>query len=281
MSILKGNDVADKIKNEMKVVISEIKDKGITPTLGIIRMGQRPDDIAYEKGIIKNCESVGIKSEVFQIDREAPMEELTELLEKVNKDKNIHGILVFRPLPKQIDIERIRNIIEPEKDIDCMSPINFEKVFEGNLDGLVPCTPKAVVEILKHYDYNLRGANVAVINASLVVGRPLSMMLLEEGATPTICHSKTRDLPKITSKSDVVVTAVGRAKMFGEEYFTKDSVVIDVGINDDGEGGICGDVVYERVKEKVKGITPVPGGVGTVTTAILLSQVVKACKETL
>jgi len=143
----------------------------------------------------------------------------------------------------------------------------------------IPCTPKAVVEILKYYEVPLVGANIAVVNSSLVVGRPLSMMLLSEGSTPTICHSKTRELPEITSKSDIVVTAVGRAKMFGGEYFTKDSIVIDVGINDDDEGGICGDTDYEDVKDKVKGITPVPGGVGTVTTAILLSHVVKACEQ--
>ncbi|MTI49209.1 bifunctional 5,10-methylenetetrahydrofolate dehydrogenase/5,10-methenyltetrahydrofolate cyclohydrolase [Sporosalibacterium faouarense] len=277
-NILKGEPVADKIKENMKLLIDKLNKKNIVPTLGIIRMGNRADDIAYEKGIVKNCESVGIKVKVYEIDRDASMDKMRKLMLQVNKDKNIHGILVFRPLPEQIDVEEIRNLINPAKDIDCMNPINLEKVFEGNLDGFVPCTPMAVMEILKYYKYELRGSDVAVINASLVVGRPLSMMLLGEKATPTICHSKTKNLKEITSKSDIVVTAVGRAKMFGEDYFSTKSVVIDVGISDDGNGGICGDSNYDEVKDKVKGITPVPGGVGSVTTAILLSHVVKACE---
>lgn len=278
-NVLKGKPVADRIKADMRRSISEMNKKGIKPTLGIIRMGKRPDDIAYEKGIIKNCHTVGIEVKVYELDIKSSMEVLKDLLEEVNSDKNIHGILVFRPLPEHIDIEEIRNMISPEKDIDCMNPINLEKVFEGNLNGFVPCTPKAVIEILKHYDFQLQGSNVAVVNSSLVVGRPLSMMLLEEKATPTICHSKTKNLHEISSKADVVVTAVGKARLFGEKYFTSDSILIDVGINDDGNGSICGDVDYDEVIGKVKGITPVPGGVGSVTTAILLSHVVKACEH--
>ncbi len=277
--ILKGQPVVQKIKNKIKEDVYELKQKGLKPTLGIIRMGERPDDIAYEKGILKNCISVGIGSKVFEIDRKASMNELTKLITRVNEDINIHGILIFRPLPDHIDVEIIRTLISPQKDIDCMNPINLEKVFKGDMDGLVPCTPKAVIEILKHYDYSLLGSNVAVINSSLVVGRPLSMMLLGEKATPTICHSKTRELQKITSSSDIVVTAVGKAKLFGAEYFSEKNIVIDVGINDDGEGSICGDVDYYKVENKVKAITPVPGGVGSVTTAILLSHVIKSCKN--
>lgn len=277
--ILKGQPVVQKIKNKIKEDVYELKQKGLKPTLGIIRMGERPDDIAYEKGILKNCISVGIGSKVFEIDRKASMNELTKLITRVNEDINIHGILIFRPLPDHIDVEIIRTLISPQKDIDCMNPINLEKVFKGDMDGLVPCTPKAVIEILKHYDYSLLGSNVAVINSSLVVGRPLSMMLLGEKATPTICHSKTRELQKITSSSDIVVTAVGKAKLFGAEYFIEKNIVIDVGINDDGEGSICGDVDYYKVENKVKAITPVPGGVGSVTTAILLSHVIKSCKN--
>lgn len=277
--VLKGKAVADEIKAKVKAEVSSLRERGITPTVGIVRMGSRPDDIAYERGILKNCQSVDIESKVYEVDVNTPMDEFVKLIEEINEDKNVHGILIFRPLPQQIDEEKIRHIINPDKDIDCMSPLNLEKVFEGDMSGFVPCTPKAVVEILKHYNVPLVGANVAVVNSSLVVGRPLSMMLLGEKATPTICHSKTKDLQSITAKSDVVVTAVGRSKMFNEGYFSSNNVVIDVGINDDGNGGICGDVDYDNVLEKVKAITPVPGGVGSVTTSILLHHVVVACKK--
>lgn len=278
-SILMGRPVAREIKDNIKTDIAELKKKNIVPTLGIVRMGARPDDLAYEKSIIDNCVKLGIGYRVFELDRKAQMEEFVQLLEEVNNDSNIHGILIFRPLPEQIDIDIVKNMISADKDIDCMNPVNLQKVFEGDLNGLVPCTPKAVVEMLKYYDYELEGANVAVVNASLVVGRPLSMMLLEEKATPTICHSMTKNLSEITSKSDIVVTAVGKAKLFGTEYFNTRNVVIDVGINDDEDGGICGDVDYDEVEKKVEAITPVPGGVGSVTTSILLSHVVKACKK--
>ncbi len=278
-SILMGRPVAKEIKDNIKVDIAELKKKKIVPTLGIIRMGERADDLAYENSIIDNCEALGIGYKVFELDREDSMDKFTELLDTVNNDDNIHGILIFRPLPAQIDIDIVKNTINPDKDIDCMNPLNLQKVFTGDLDGFIPCTPKAVIEILKYYNYDLKGANVAVINSSLVVGRPLSMMLLEEKATPTICHSKTKDLMKITSSSDIVVTAIGKAKFFGSDYFNDTNVVIDVGINNDEDGGICGDIDYDEVEKIVKAITPVPGGVGSVTTSILLSHVIKACQK--
>ncbi|KNF09269.1 5,10-methylene-tetrahydrofolate dehydrogenase/methenyl tetrahydrofolate cyclohydrolase FolD [Gottschalkia purinilytica] len=279
-TVLKGNEVAKALKEKMRVEVKDLREKNIIPKVGIIRMGDRPDDIAYEKGVIKSCGTVDIDSEVFQIPAESSMEELINLVKKLNNDDNIHGILIFRPLPDHIDTEIIENLIDPNKDIDCMNPINLEKVFEGEMDGFVPCTPKAVVEILKYYNIiPLEGANIAVVNRSMVVGKPLSMMLLEERSTVTICHSRTKELPKITSQSDIVVAATGRAKMFGPEYFSEDNIVIDVGINDDGNGGICGDVDYDNVADKVKAITPVPGGVGSVTTTILLNHVLISCKR--
>jgi len=277
--ILKGVPAAKAIKENIKKEVKDLKLKNIVPTLAIIRMGNRPDDIAYENSIIKNCKNVDIESKVFSVDENTPMEEFTSLIEKVNKDDSIHGVLIFRPLPSQINYEIIKNLIDPRKDIDCMNPINLEKVFEGNMEGFVPCTPKAVVEILKYYNVPLEGANVAIINRSMVVGRPLSMMLLGKKSTVTICHSKTKDLPNITSKSDIIVTATGKAKMFGNEYFSENSIVVDVGINNAEDGSICGDVDYENVVQNVKAITPVPGGVGSVTTSILLNHVIIACKK--
>lgn len=276
-NVLDGRCVAREIKKKIKEDSSVLRGRGIIPTLGIVRVGKRPDDLAYEKGIIKSCKAVDIESRVFETEEDISMEEFVKLLKNINEDNSIHGILIFRPLPKHIDEDIIKQIISPDKDIDCMNPINLEKVFEGDLNGFVPCTPKAVIEILKYYNIPLLGANVSIINRSMVVGRPLSMMLLGEGSTVTICHSKTKNLHEITSKADVVVAAVGRAKMFDLKYFSTKNVVIDVGINDAGNGKICGDVNYEEVSENVKAITPVPGGVGSVTTSILLSHVIKAC----
>lgn len=277
--ILKGSPVAKALKEKIKLEVEKLKEKNVSPTLGIIRMGNRADDISYEKGVIKNCDSVGISARVFQIPADASMEEFIELLRKVNEDTNIHGILIFRPLPKHIDYEIVKTMIDPDKDIDCMHPLNLEKVFEGELDGFVPCTPKAVIEILKYYNIPLVGANVSIINRSMVVGRPLSMMFLGESSTVTICHSKTKDLPKVTAASDIVVAAVGKARMLGKDFFSENNIVIDVGINDAGEGKICGDVDYDQVFDTVKAITPVPGGVGSVTSAILLNHVVMAAKK--
>ncbi len=277
--ILKGAPVAKAIKEKIKAEAEVLNQKNIIPTLGIIRMGNRADDISYEKSVVKNCESVGIQARVFEVAVDTPMDEFVELLKKVNEDDSVHGILMFRPLPDHIDYEVIKNIIDPRKDIDCMNPVNLEKVFEGELDGFVPCTPKAVIEVLKHYGVSLVGANVAIINRSMVVGRPLSMMFLGESSTVTICHSKTKNLPKVTASADIVVAAVGKARMLGKEYFSENSIVIDVGINDAGDGKICGDVDYDNVVESVKAITPVPGGVGSVTSAILLNHVIIACKS--
>ncbi|MFA5524621.1 MAG: bifunctional 5,10-methylenetetrahydrofolate dehydrogenase/5,10-methenyltetrahydrofolate cyclohydrolase [Tissierellales bacterium] len=277
--IFKGAPVTKLIKERIKAESESLRQRGIVPTLGIIRMGNRADDISYERGVIKNCDSVGIESRVFDVSADTSMDKFVELLEKVNNDSSIHGILMFRPLPDHIDYEVIKNLIDPRKDVDCMSPINLQKVFEGELDGFVPCTPKAVVEVLKYYNVPLVGANVAIINRSIVVGKPLSMMFLGESSTVTICHSKTKNLPEVTASADIVVAAVGKPKMLGQEYFSENSVVIDVGINDAGEGKICGDVDYDSVVEKVRAISPVPGGLGSVTSAVLLSHVIIACKN--
>lgn len=278
-NILKGSPVASHIKDNIREEVDSLRKNGIEPTLGIVRVGQRKDDIAYEKSIVKSCESVGITSKIFTLDESISTEELSSLVNSLNVDNNIHGILIFRPLPKHIDEERIKNIISPLKDIDCMNPLNLEKVFEGILDGFAPCTPKAVVRILEYYNILTEGAKVAIINRSMVVGRPLSMMMLGKNSTVTICHSKTKNLSDITRNSDIVVTALGRAKYFSNEYFSSQNTVIDVGINVDENGKLCGDVDYDDVCEVVKDITPVPGGVGSVTTSILLSHVILACKN--
>jgi len=277
--ILKGKPVAQAINDSIKNEIASLKEEGITPAICIVRVGERPDDIAYENNIKKNCEYTGIDCRVFAVKSDICMEKYTALIKQLNADKSIHGILPFRPLPKHLDEEVLKNIIDPKKDIDCVSPVNLQKVFCGEMDGFAPCTPSAVMEILKYYNIPLKGASAVVIGRSLVVGKPLSMMLLDENATVTICHSRTANIPEYTLRADIVVAAIGKARAVDEKYLDEKSVVIDVGINDGGDGKICGDVDYKAVCDRVKAITPVPGGVGSVTTSILLKHVIMACKN--
>ena len=277
--VLKGSVVAKEIKEKIKRDVEELSKVNRVPTLAIVRLGNNPSDISYEKSIIKNCNSVGIDAKVYELELNTTTERLVELIEELNSDSSISGILVFRPLPKHIDEEIIRNTISVKKDIDCMHPWNLEKIFEGDISGFAPCTPKAAMEIIKYYGIPLEGKNVVIVNRSMVVGKPLTMMLLKENATVTICHSKTKDLHTLTNNADIVVVALGTAKFFDEKYFNEKSIVIDVGVSEDKNGNISGDVDYEKVEPIVDKITPVPGGVGSVTTSILLSHVVYACKN--
>jgi methylenetetrahydrofolate dehydrogenase (NADP+) / methenyltetrahydrofolate cyclohydrolase len=276
---LAGKPVVESLRENIKSRVSSLAEKNVSPTMLLIRVGEREDDISYERGILKNCDLLGIKINVKQLPVDVTMEEVTKVFEEANKDANVHGIMIFRPLPDHLDMDAIVNLIDPAKDIDCMSPVNLEKVFEGHSDGFAPCTPKAVIEILKHYEVPLKGANVVVAGRSLVVGKPLAMLLLDENATVTICHSRTKDMPSVTSKADIVVAAIGKAKFMTEDFFSEDQVVVDVGINDDGNGKICGDVDYDAVFDKVKALNPAIGGVGLITTTILLNHVVQACEK--
>jgi methylenetetrahydrofolate dehydrogenase (NADP+) / methenyltetrahydrofolate cyclohydrolase len=276
---LAGKPVVESLRENIKLRVASLAEKNVSPTMLLIRVGEREDDISYERGILKNCDLLGIKINVKQLPVDVSMEELTKVFEEANKDANVHGIMIFRPLPEHLDMDVVVNLIDPAKDIDCMSPLNLEKVFEGHSEGFAPCTPKAVIEILKHYEVPLKGANVVVAGRSLVVGKPLAMLLLDENATVTICHSRTNNMPSVTSKADIVVAAIGKAKFMTEEFFSEDQVVVDVGINDDGNGKICGDVDYDAVFDKVKALNPAIGGVGLITTTILLNHVVQACEK--
>jgi methylenetetrahydrofolate dehydrogenase (NADP+) / methenyltetrahydrofolate cyclohydrolase len=276
---LAGKPVVESLRENIKSRVSTLAENNVAPTMLLIRVGEREDDISYERGILKNCDLLGIKINVNQLPTDVSMDELTRVFDEANKDANVHGIMIFRPLPAHLDMNVVVNLIDPAKDIDCMSPVNLEKVFEGHSDGFAPCTPKAVIEILKHYEIPLKGANVVVAGRSLVVGKPLSMLLLDENATVTICHSRTNNMPSVTSKADIVVAAIGKAKFMTEDFFSEDQVVVDVGINDDGNGKICGDVDYDAVFDKVKALNPAIGGVGLITTTILLNHVVQACEK--
>ncbi|MZQ96666.1 MAG: bifunctional 5,10-methylene-tetrahydrofolate dehydrogenase/5,10-methylene-tetrahydrofolate cyclohydrolase [Acidaminobacter sp.] len=277
--ILDGKIVAQHMKADMIERIDQLKMRGITPKMLIIRVGEREDDLSYEKGILKNCKALGINAEVEALSADANAETLKAVLRAANIDDRVHGIMLFRPLPPQINQEEIIKLIHPGKDIDCMSPDNLVHVFEGGSKSFVPCTAQAAVEVLKFYEVPIQGAKVAVVGRSLVVGKPLAMLLLDEHATVQICHSKTKDMATVTSNADVVIAAVGKAKFMDAGYFRKDAVVIDVGINVDELGRICGDVDFEAVADHVQAITPAVGGVGAVTTTVLLNNVVLACER--
>ena len=278
--IIKGKPVGDALSEILKGECEALVKEGIQPKLAILRVGAKPNDLSYERGALKKCDTIGIVAEVTELSEDTTQEQYIEALEKLNKDSSVHGILTFRPLPKGIDEEVIKNVIAPEKDVDCFSPMNTAKLMEGDKTGFPPCTPTAVVEILKHYNVPLKGANVVVLGRSMVVGKPVSMLLLGENATVTICHSKTQDLSKVCSQADVLVAGVGRARMVTSDYIKEGAVVIDVGINAKPEGGgICGDVDTDDVVEKASMVTPVPAGVGSVTTSILAKHVIKACKQ--
>lgn len=279
--ILKGKEVADKIREDISERIEKLNEKDLTPKLAIIRLGEDPSDISYERGILKSSEKLGIETEVHEEGLSLNTEKLVELIKKLNNDEKVSGILIFRPLPKQIDEEVIRKAIDPEKDVDCMNPLNLAKIFEGDMSGFAPGTPKAAIEMLINNNVDLEGKNVVVINRSLVVGKPLSMMLLDKNATVTICHSRTKDLDKVTKKADIVMTALGKAKFLDEKYFNEDSIVIDIGVSMDDDGKMSGDVDFENVKDKVSMITPVPRGVGSITNTVLLDNVVKGCEKRL
>jgi methylenetetrahydrofolate dehydrogenase (NADP+)/methenyltetrahydrofolate cyclohydrolase len=278
-TIMKGSEVTKSMKEKMLIEVEDLKSKGIIPGLGIVRIGSNPDDLSYERGAIKRCEGLGIHCKVFEYPLEITQCQLIEEIRKINNDDTIHGILLFRPLPKHIDENSIKKIISPEKDIDCFNPINVVKVFEGDETGFAPCTPEAVIEIMDHYGIEISGKRVVVIGRSLVVGKPLSMLLLKRNATVTICHTRTRNLEETCRQGEILIAAAGKAKMVTKEFVSKGQIVIDVGINVDESGKLWGDVDYDSVEPIVGHITPVPGGVGTVTTSVLAKHVIRAAKD--
>ncbi|MTI69414.1 MAG: bifunctional 5,10-methylenetetrahydrofolate dehydrogenase/5,10-methenyltetrahydrofolate cyclohydrolase [Firmicutes bacterium] len=276
--VIKGKPVADKITKNLINEVENMRSKGVNPKLAIVRVGANSADLAYERGALKRSEKVGIDAEVFELPENISQDDFIKQLHKLNKDDSIDGILVFRPLPKHLDESVIKYEIAPEKDVDCFNPVNEGKLYEGDKSGFPPCTPLAVMEILKHYDIDIKGKDATIIGASNVVGKPAALLLLNECATPTICHIDTKDTAKSARQGDIVVVGVGVPKLVKENFIKDGAVVIDVGINVDEDGNMCGDVDFDNVKDKASKITPVPRGVGSVTTSILAKHVVKACK---
>ena len=272
---LRGKKVSDGIK---EYVSKELETLSFVPKLAIVRVGENPDDMSYERGATKKLKSFGLDVASYVFPQDISDEEFKKAFKDINEDDEVTGILLLRPLPRTINEKDIENMIDPQKDLDGISPINIAKVFAGDTTGFSPCTAEAVIEVLKAYDIELTGKRVTVVGRSMVVGKPVSMLLLKENATVTMTHTRTVDLKKTCSDAEIVIAAAGRAKMLNSDYCGQNAVMIDVGINVDENGKLCGDVDYATLDGKASAATPVPGGVGTVTTAVLAKHLIQAAK---
>ena len=276
MEILKGLPVANAINEKL---IEEVKTMEKKPHLAIIRVGERPDDMSYERGATKKMDKVGFVCTSYTFPADIDNDTFQKEFDKINEDDNIDGILLLRPLPKHLDEKAVENRIDPCKDLDGISPVNLAKVYAGDESGFAPCTAEAVIEMLDFAGINLTGKRVTVVGRSLVIGKPVAMMLMKKNATVTVCHTRTVDMAGTCRNAEVVVAAAGVAKMIDKSFISKDAVVIDVGINVDEEGNLCGDVNFDEVSQLASVITPVPGGVGSVTTSVLAKHLMKAAKK--
>ena len=277
--ILKGKPVADSMQAALSEKAHELRKKGIIPKLCIIRVGERSDDIAYETGAVKKMTATGIEADRVILNASCTQEELEEVMREKNSDEEVHGILMLRPLPAHLDEKKITQMISPEKDVDCMNPATLAGIFEPSEGFKTPCTPQAVIEMLRYYDIEMTGKKVAVLGRSSVIGKPVALLLLNENATVTICHSKTADLRETVREADIVISAMGRAKMIDGSYVREGATLIDVGINTDEDGKLCGDADFESAEKVAGAISPVPGGVGSVTTTILAKNLLSGISE--
>ena len=280
--LLKGAPVAAALSEKMAADVAALKEQGVTPTLAILRVGQRDDDLSYERGAMKRCEKVGVAVKNVVLPADVDSDTFFATLEDLNEDDSVHGILMFRPLPRQLDGEKARKLLSPAKDVDGCTDGSLAGVFTNTALGFPPCTARAAMEILKYYGVELKGKRVAVIGRSLVIGRPVAMMLMHANATVTICHTRTVDVPSITKEADIIIAASGQMESVGAEYLREGQTVIDVGISwNEAKQKLCGDVKFEEAEPIVAAITPVPGGVGSVTTAVLCKHVVEAAQRSL
>ncbi|MCR4950687.1 MAG: bifunctional 5,10-methylenetetrahydrofolate dehydrogenase/5,10-methenyltetrahydrofolate cyclohydrolase [Solobacterium sp.] len=275
--LLKGKPVADAILARCANQAEKLKEEHIIPVLAILRVGENEADISYEKGAGKRCAQAGVEVRNVILPADVSQEEFDETLQKLNEDDSVHGILMFRPLPRHLNSEKARNMIAPEKDVDGCTDGSLAGVFTNTRTGFAPCTAQAAVEILDYYGIEIKGKNVTVIGRSLVVGKPLALLLMNRNATVTVCHTRTKDVPAACQNADIVVAATGKMETVGAEYFHEGQTVIDVGISwNEEKGKLCGDVIFDEAEPIVRAITPVPGGVGSVTTSVLVSHVVEA-----
>ena len=285
---LLGKEVNEALVAALQARTAALKEKGVTPTLGIIRLGENPSDLSYEKGATKRAEEVGVAVKNYILPESASKEELLAVIDEVNADASVHGVLMFRPLPKHLkaDQDEICNRLSPAKDVDSMTHMSNAGVFEGQDLGYAPCTPAACMEILDYYGIDCKGKNAVVIGRSLVVGKPAAMMLIGKNATVTVCHTKTVDTAAVCREADIIISAAGVLNSLTKDFVREGQIVIDVSMNwnpekitSKGKGGMSGDCVFEEVEPIVEAITPVPGGVGAVTTTVLMKHVVEAAEK--
>jgi len=285
---LLGKEVNEALVASLQTRTAALREKGVTPTLGIIRLGENPSDLSYEKGATKRAEEVGVAVKNYILPETATKEEVLAVIDEVNADDSVHGVLMFRPLPKHLkaDQDEICNRLAPCKDVDSMTHMSNAGVFEGQDLGYAPCTPAACMEILDHYGIDCKGKNAVVIGRSLVVGKPAAMMLMAKNATVTVCHTRTVNTAEICKRADIIVTAAGVLNSLTKDFVREGQIVIDVSMNwnpekitSKGKGGMSGDCVFDEVEPIVEAITPVPGGVGAVTTSVLMKHVVEAAEK--
>lgn len=276
--LLLGTTVAKDKTEQLREKVEALHKQGIKPKLVMMRVGDKADDLAYQRSALSRMEKVNILSEVQEFSNDVTEEVFLRQLEENNQNDEVHGILIFLPLPKHLDLKKVKECISPDKDIDAISPINIARLMNAE-KCFVPCTPKAVMELLSYYNIPLQGKHVVVIGRSMVVGKPVSMLLLNENATVTMTHSKTTNLQELTKRADIIVCALGKSKFLTEEHVSSHSIVIDVGINVDETGALTGDADTEQILPIVKAITPVPRGVGSVTTVMLAKQVIESAER--
>lgn len=277
-NIINGKELAQKIRSELKEKVVTIKENGINPKLAVIMVGEDKASKVYVKNKSKACDEVGIEFEEFLLDENTQMDELLGLIEKLNKREDIHGILLQSPIPKHLDINQAFNAIDYKKDVDGFHPVNVGKLSIGE-DCFVSCTPFGVVKMLEEYNIPIEGKHAVILGRSNIVGKPLIQCMLKKNATVTVCHSRTQNISEITKQADILIVAIGKAKFVTEDMVKDGAVVIDVGINRTDEGKLVGDVDFENVEKKASFITPVPGGVGPMTIAMLMNNVVKAAED--
>lgn len=278
MRELLGKPVSDAIVASLASEVESLKSRGVVPTLAVVRVGAREDDLAYERGLKKRFENASCVVKIYELPEDVSQEILDATVASADEDPEIDGILMFRPLPKTLTDKKILDSISAVKDVDGMGKANMADIFAGAGEGHAPCTAEAVIEMLKFHGIDIKGKKVTVVGRSLVIGKPVAMLLLKENATVKVCHTKTEDLRAECQWADIVVACAGKAKMLGADYFKPGQIVIDVGMNIDEEGKLCGDVDFAPVSSIVDAITPVPRGVGSVTTSVLLRAVVENAK---
>ncbi len=276
--IIDGKMISTQIKDELKIEVAKLQEEGIQVTLAVIQIGQDPASTVYVRNKKRACEYIGIRSLSYELEESTTEEELLALIDKLNNDDSVNGILVQLPLPKHICEDDILQAISPEKDVDCFHPENVGRLFLGE-DGFLPGTPSGIIQLLKRSDIEIAGKECVVIGRSNIVGKPMALLMLREHATVTIAHSKTKDLREVCKRADILIVSIGKAKFIDDSYVKDGAVVIDVGINRDENNKMCGDVDFEKVAPKCSAITPVPGGVGPMTIAMLMQNCLTAVKE--